>query len=84
MVIELLNIILDALRLIIFLKVLLSWFPNINWWNQPFKFISDVAEPVLTPFRKLIPPIGGLDLSPIFALITISILQKVVVGLFAF
>ncbi len=84
MVIELLSIILSALKLIIFLKVLLSWFPNINWWNQPFKFISDIAEPVLTPFRKLIPPIGGLDLSPIFAILTISILEETVIRLLAF
>ncbi len=84
MIVEILNILFEALWLIIFLKVLLSWFPNINWWNQPFKFINDVAEPLLTPFRKLIPPIGGLDLSPIAALITISLMQKIMIGLFAF
>jgi len=65
----------ELIWLILILRILLSWFPNIDWWKQPFKFLHDASEPILAPFRKLIPPVGGLDLSPIVAFLFIQILQ---------
>ena len=61
----------DLAQKIILVRILLSWFPNINWWNQPFKFLKDITDPILEPFRKMIPPIGGLDLSPIILLMIV-------------
>lgn len=68
----------DLIWLILVLRILLTWFPNIDWWKQPFKFLHDVSEPIFEPFRRLIPPMGGFDLSPIFAFIALQILQTVV------
>ncbi len=42
-------------------------------------FLRDVCEPFLRVFRRVIPSFGGLDFSPVFALITLSILNNVVV-----
>ena len=67
-------------QLILIVRILLTWFPNINWWNQPFKFLRDVTDPVLEPFRKIIPPIGGIDLSPMVLFFVLGILEKVVLG----
>lgn len=61
--------------IILILRVLLTWFPNIDWWKQPFKFLHDFSEPVFAPFRKLIPPLGGLDISPILAFIFLNIIH---------
>ena len=69
------------LQLVIIIRILLSWFPNINWWNQPFKFLREVTEPILEPFRKLVPPIGGLDLSPIVLFIALGILENIVLSI---
>ena len=68
--------ILGLLQLIILVRVLLTWFPNINWWEQPFKLLNDISEPILAPFRRLIPPLGGIDISPIFAMIALGFIQK--------
>lgn len=69
------------IQLILIVRILLTWFPNINWWNQPFRFLHDVTEPILAPFKRIIPPLGGLDLSPIFAFLFLSILQSVVLSI---
>lgn len=59
----------QLIYIILVLRILLTWFPNIDWWKQPYKFLHDFSEPIFAPFRRIIPPIGGLDLSPIFAFI---------------
>ena len=68
--------------LLIIVRIFLSWLPNIDWYQQPFRFISSITDPFLGIFRNVIPPIGGmLDISPIIAIILLQILQGVVVGL---
>ncbi|MBI4533012.1 MAG: YggT family protein [Candidatus Melainabacteria bacterium] len=51
---------------------LLSWFPNIRWYDQPFKALDQVVQPIVSPFRKLIPPISGIDLSPMVAILVLQ------------
>lgn len=67
--------------LIFILRILLSWFPNVDWWKQPFKFIRDFTEPVFEPFRRIIPSIGGLDLSPIVVFLLLGMIKDVVLNL---
>ena len=69
------------IELILFIRILLSWFPNIKWWEQPFKLLYDITEPILAPFRRIIPPMGGLDLSPIVVFLLIGMLEKIVLSL---
>jgi len=70
----------ELVEFIIILRILLSWFPNISWWKQPFKFLNDVSEPILLPFRRMIPPISGLDLSPIFAFLFLEIIKTILMN----
>jgi YggT family protein len=72
---------LDIYFWLLFGRILLSWFPNISWYNQPFKFIRDVTDPVMEPFRRLIPPIGMIDISPIVLFIVIQLLQGLLAGM---
>ena len=66
---------LGILQIGIFIRVLLSWFP-IDPNNPIVRVLYEVTEPVLAPFRRVIPRIGMLDLSPLAALLVISVLQR--------
>jgi YggT family protein len=65
--------------LLIFVRILLTWFPTVSWMNQIASFLSPITDPYLNVFRSFIPPIGGLDLSPILAILVL----QVVAGLFS-
>lgn len=65
--------------ILIFIRILLTWFPTIEWMNQVAAFLSPITDPYLNVFRSFIPPIGGLDLSPILAIIVL----QAVAGMFA-
>jgi YggT family protein len=65
---------------LLFIRVALSWFPNINWYNQPFNAIAQLTDPYLNLFRSLIPPLGGMDLSPMLALIALQVGGQILVN----
>ncbi|MBD0370248.1 MAG: YggT family protein, partial [Pyrinomonadaceae bacterium] len=48
--------------------------------NRLMLFLVRVTEPVLAPFRRLIPPVGMFDISPIIVLILLRLLQEFVAG----
>ena len=69
-------------NLLLIIRCLLSWFPSINWWQQPFSFLAKITDPVLNIFRGIIPPIGGvLDISPMLAFIALQIVGGMLIGL---
>ena len=45
--------------LLLFVRVLLTWFPNVNWMRQPWTMLRQVTDPYLNLFRNLIPPVMG-------------------------
>jgi YggT family protein len=71
----------DLILLILLLKVFLSWLPNTNWSAEPFATLNKFAELFFAPFRKIIPPLGMIDISPIFAFLTLQVLRIVVLML---
>ena len=60
--------------LLIIVRILLSWFQTADWANQAMGFLAPITDPYLNIFRSFIPPLGGIDISPILA---IFILQTV-------
>ncbi|MFN6569208.1 hypothetical protein A6770_00210 [Nostoc minutum NIES-26] len=58
---------------LLIIRVLLTWFPNINWYNQPFTALSQITDPYLNLFRSIIPPLGGMDFSPILAFLVLTL-----------
>lgn len=64
---------------VILLRIFLSWIPNVDWYKQPWFTIRNVADAYLGIFRKFIPPYGGLDFSPIVALIVLQIIQQLII-----
>lgn len=62
---------------LIIAAVILSWV-GARMRHPVIPLVYQLTEPVLAPFRKIIPPIAGIDLSPLFALITIRFLLLLV------
>ena len=69
--------------LLIFAYILTSWIrlPYSVWLNRIQRFLYDVCEPFLRIFRRILPPLGPLDLSPIIAVIVLVIVGRVVTSL---
>ncbi len=66
---------------LLIIRVLLTWFPTINWYNQPFAALSQISDPYLNLFRSIIPPLGGMDFSPILAFLALNVVGSVLAGL---
>ncbi len=64
--------------LAIMARIILSWF-RIDPYHPVSMFLFRVTEPILAPFRRIIPPIGMIDISPIVAIIVLGIVQQVLV-----
>lgn len=75
---EILNQLLDMLFWLIIIQIILSWVSQ--GYNPNTAIFDDLTRPVLEPLRRIIPPIGGLDLSPMVAIVAIKLTQIVVVG----
>lgn len=75
---EILNQLLDLLFWLIIIQIILSWVSQ--GYNPNTEIFNQMTQPILQPFQRLIPPIGGFDLSPIFAILTIKLTQIVIVG----
>jgi uncharacterized protein YggT (Ycf19 family) len=67
--------------LLIFAYILMSWvrMPYSIWMNRIQRFLYDVVEPYLRIFRRFIPPLGPLDISPIVAIFVLWIVSGVVI-----
>ena len=75
---------------LIFIRILMSWFTRIpynRWLNAFLGFVSDVTDPYLNLFRRIIPPVrmgpAALDLSPIVATFVLLIVGGLIVRLIA-
>lgn len=66
---------------VVIIRILLTWFPTISWYNQPFSTLSQLTDPYLNLFRSIIPPLGGIDLSPILAILLLQVAGGLVSGL---
>jgi YggT family protein len=69
--------------LLLFAYILTSWIrlPYRPWLNRVQRFLYDVCDPYLRIFRRFVPPVGPLDLSPMVAIFVLLIIQNVVVSL---
>lgn len=78
---EAINSVFGLFYILILVRCLLSFIRNIDWYKQPWKLIREVTEPYLELFRRIIPPIGMIDISPIVAIIALGIIQNLVIML---
>jgi len=75
------NIFGDILIFAIFIRVILSWIRPMGSKGAFQNFLFEVTEPILSIFRRIIPRIGMIDISPIAAFLVIEILRGIIINL---
>jgi len=58
-------------------RIILSWL-RVDYNTPWVRLLVRVTEPILAPFRALIPPLGGIDFSPIVAFFVLNMLRRVI------
>lgn len=69
---------LQVYQFILVARVLMSWIPNLDPNNPIARVLYQLTEPVLAPIRSALPPLGGVDLSPLVVFLGIFILSQLV------
>ena len=77
---ELVSLMLNVFIFAIIIQAILSWV-NPGSYNPVSSLLYSLTDPVLRPIQRLIPPISGIDLSPLFALIGLQVLKMLVLPL---
>ncbi|MFH1514733.1 MAG: YggT family protein [bacterium] len=72
---EVIYYIIQLYSLLIFIRVLMSWFP-VDPRNPAVETLFQLTDPYLNIFRKILPPAGGMDFSPIIALFVLQAIGK--------
>jgi YggT family protein len=75
-----LNIVLGVLILFYVFRIVITWYPQVPLDKFPFNLITIPTEPLLILLRKLVPPIGGIDISPIISVGIFSFLREILLG----
>ena len=65
----------------ILLRVFLTWIPKLDWYSQPLKGLAASTDWYLNLFRRFIPPISGLDFSPVVAILVLPFFQRIILYL---
>ncbi|MCP5469525.1 MAG: YggT family protein [Chlamydiales bacterium] len=69
-----LNILFTTYSFLLLVRVFGSWFPRFAQ-SQAMRFIAFYTDPYLNVFRKIIPPLGVMDISPMFAFMGLQFIQ---------
>ncbi len=80
---ELVRLIIRVLSLLILVRVILSWVPGLGYGHPLVQIVHQITAPVLDPIRRVMPPVGGLDLSPIIAILLLQMVGNLLVGVLA-
>ena len=77
---SLLGPVLNLGQLLMIARIVLSWYPNINYGKLPWVLAVRPTEPILAPTRKVIPIVGGLDVTPIVWVALLSFINEILLG----
>ena len=74
------SVLLALMTFLFIFRIVLTWYPQVESQKFPFSLVVAPTEPFLAPSRKLIPPIGGVDITPIVWVAIVSLVREVLVG----
>lgn len=75
-----LGIFLMLMTVLFIIRIVLTWYPQIELKRFPYSIVAWPTEPLLIPMRKLIPPLGGVDISPIIWVGIVTLLRELLLG----
>ena len=71
---------LGLMVLLFIFRIVLTWYPQVNLNRFPFNMVAWPTEPFLVPLRKLVPPLGGVDITPVVWVGIFSLLRELLLG----
>ena len=74
------GLLLAAWTLLFLFRIVLTWYPQLSSENPLVALVVIPTEPLLGPTRKLIQPIGGVDVTPVIWVGLVSLLRELLVG----
>ncbi|MBD2426555.1 YggT family protein [Phormidium sp. FACHB-1136] len=74
------GLLLALMTLLFIFRIVLTWYPQVDLTKLPVALVVRPTEPLLAPVRKLVPPIGGVDISPVIWVGIITLLREILVG----
>lgn len=74
------GLLLALMTLLFIFRIVLTWYPQVDLAKLPISLVVWPTEPLLAPVRKLVPPIGGVDISPVIWVGIITLLREILVG----
>jgi YggT family protein len=75
-----LGLLLAAWTLCFIVRIVLTWYPQVDWHSGVWAVVAWPTEPLLVPTRRLVAPIGGVDVTPVIWVGLISLLRELLVG----
>jgi YggT family protein len=72
--------VLGLMTFLFIFRIILTWYPQVDLNRLPFNLIAWPTEPFLVPLRKLVPPIGGVDITPIIWVGIFSLVREILLG----
>jgi YggT family protein len=73
------NVVSWVLYILILARILISWLP-IHPWHPIVRWLRIIVDPILAPFRRILPSVAGLDLSPLLAILVIFFVAHIATG----
>ncbi|MFP4133332.1 MAG: YggT family protein [Halothece sp.] len=75
-----LGLFLAIMTVLFIFRIVLTWYPQINLKQFPYSLVSYPTEPFLAPLRKIVSPIGGVDITPIIWVGIFTLLRELLLG----
>ncbi len=69
-----------VMTLLFIFRIILTWYPHLNLKQFPYNVVAYPTEPFLAPLRKLVPPLGGVDITPIIWVGIFTLLRELLLG----
>ena len=74
------SLVLGLMTILFIFRIVLTWYPQAELTKLPFSLVVFPTEPFLKPLRKVVTPIGGVDITPIILVGVCTLLREILVG----